>query len=90
LPTFTPEADYFFGNRVNNPAPSARNKRDLHESAIEALARETNTAIAVVKRLYELEITELKSNSTVKEFHRRDRQPAGKTTIVIRTPSLVN
>jgi hypothetical protein len=68
LPTFTPEADYFFGNRVNNPAPSARNKRDLHESAIEALARETNTAIAVVKRLYELEITELKSNSTVKEF----------------------
>jgi ssDNA-binding replication factor A large subunit len=53
---------------VNNAALSARNKRDLHESAIGVLARETDTAIEVVKRLYEQEIRELNSNSTVREF----------------------
>jgi hypothetical protein len=47
---------------------SMRNHREGDEATVAALAQKTRTSIEVVKHLYDEEIAELQSKSTVKNF----------------------
>ena len=49
-------------------AHSRRNHTQGDEATVAALAQKTRTSIEVVKRLYDEEIAELQSKSTVKNF----------------------
>ena len=53
---------------MSEPTQSIREHRGMDEAAVSVLARKTRAPIELIKRLYDEEIAELQSKSSVKHF----------------------